>query len=213
MSPATGSWQRGPRCRLMTVANQQSVQTMSAGLLKTASVLSGRGQVGRRHPEVVVRTDENRRREPNSLPSHAPDLPDFRVCWLTRKRAGFSLTRDGPYPYKMERASAEVTRLLKDWSNGREQALERLVPEIHRELRKLAASYLRKERPDHTLQPTALVNEAFLKLIDQRAVQWQNVRTLRNRGAGDAADSRDHARAHAAASAATVRGRFHWMMQ
>ena len=74
----------------------------------------------------------------------------------------------------MERASAEVTRLLKDWSNGREQALERLVPEIHRELRKLAAGYLRKERPDHTLQPTALVNEAFLKLIDQRAVQWQN---------------------------------------
>jgi RNA polymerase sigma factor (TIGR02999 family) len=74
----------------------------------------------------------------------------------------------------MDRASAEVTRLLQEWSNGEEQALDRLVPQIHRELRKLAASYLRKERSDHTLQPTALVNEAFLKLIDQRAVKWQN---------------------------------------
>ena len=74
----------------------------------------------------------------------------------------------------MDDRSAEVTKLLKEWSNGQEQALERLVPQIHRELRKLAASYLRKERPDHTLQPTALVNEAFLKLIDQRAVRWQN---------------------------------------
>ena len=68
-----------------------------------------------------------------------------------RKRPGFSLIGDGPYPYEMDQGSAEVTRLLKEWSNGREQALDRLVPEIHRELRKLAAGYLRKERPDHTL--------------------------------------------------------------
>jgi RNA polymerase sigma factor (TIGR02999 family) len=74
----------------------------------------------------------------------------------------------------MDRAAADVTRLLQEWTNGEEQALDRLVPQIHRELRKLAASYLRKERPEHTLQPTALVNEAFLKLIDQRAVKWQN---------------------------------------
>ena len=74
----------------------------------------------------------------------------------------------------MDGASAEVTRLLKQWSNGQEQALDQLVPHIHGELRKLAASYLRKERRDHTLQPTALVNEAFLKLVDQRAVKWQN---------------------------------------
>ena len=71
----------------------------------------------------------------------------------------------------MDRAAADVTRLLQEWTNGEEQALDRLVPQIHRELRKLAASYLRKERPDHTLQPTALVNEAFLKLVDQNAVQ------------------------------------------
>jgi RNA polymerase sigma factor (TIGR02999 family) len=99
----------------------------------------------------------------------------------------------------MDRGSAEVTKLLMEWSNGQEQALDRLVPQIHRELRKLAASYMRKERPDHTLQPTALVNEAFLKLIDQRAVRWQN----RAHFFGIAAQAMrrilvDHARAHAA---------------
>ena len=109
------------------------------------------------------------------------------------------LRRGRLYPYKMERGSAEVTRLLMEWSNGQEQALDRLVPQIHRELRKLAASYMRKERPDHTLQPTALVNEAFLKLIDQRAVRWQN----RAHFFGIAAQAMrrilvDHARAHAA---------------
>jgi len=101
--------------------------------------------------------------------------------------------------YEMDQGSGEVTRLLKEWSNGGEQALDRLVPEIHRELRKLAAGYLRKERPDHTLQPTALVNEAFLKLIDQRAVRWQN----RAHFFGIAAQAMrrilvDHARAHTA---------------
>ena len=99
----------------------------------------------------------------------------------------------------MDHPSAEVTRLLKAWSNGQEQALDRLVPQIHRELRKLAAGYLRKERHDHTLQPTALVNEAFLKLIDQRAVRWQN----RAHFFGIAAQAMrrilvDHARARAA---------------
>ena len=100
---------------------------------------------------------------------------------------------------KMDGASDEVTRLLQEWSNGQEQALDRLVPRIDRELRKLAASYLRRERPDHTLQPTALVNEAFLKLIDQRAVKWQN----RAHFFGIAAQAMrrilvDHARAHTA---------------
>ena len=74
----------------------------------------------------------------------------------------------------MDHGSAEVTRLLKEWSNGREQALDRLVPEIQRELRKLAAGYLRKERPDHTLQPTALVHEAYLRLMKDRPDRWQN---------------------------------------
>ena len=68
----------------------------------------------------------------------------------------------------------DVTALLKDWSGGDRQALERLMPLVYGELRKLAASYLRSERPDHTLQPTALVHEAFLRLVDQRSVDWAN---------------------------------------
>ena len=68
----------------------------------------------------------------------------------------------------------DVTALLKDWSGGDRQALERLMPLVYAELRKLAASYLRIERPDHTLQPTALVHEAFLRLVDQRSVDWAN---------------------------------------
>ena len=95
--------------------------------------------------------------------------------------------------------AADVTQLLQQWSNGQEQALDRLLPKIHDELRKLAASYLRRERADHTLQPTALVNEAFLKLVDQRAVKWQN----RAHFFGIAAQAMrrilvDHARGHAA---------------
>ncbi len=67
-----------------------------------------------------------------------------------------------------------VTRLLQDWGNGDQQALERLTPLVYGELKRLAARYLRRERPDHTLQSTALVHEAYLRLIDQRSVHWQN---------------------------------------
>jgi RNA polymerase sigma factor (TIGR02999 family) len=67
-----------------------------------------------------------------------------------------------------------VTRLLKAWSGGDQGALDDLLPVVYAEVRKLARSYLRRERPDHTLQATALVNEAYIKLIDQRQVQWQN---------------------------------------
>lgn len=106
---------------------------------------------------------------------------------------------EGPYSWQMDAAGADVTQLLQQWSDGQEQALDRLLPQIHGELRMLAASYLRRERPDHTLQPTALVNEAFLKLVDQRAVRWQN----RAHFFGIAAQAMrrilvDHARAHAA---------------
>ena len=68
----------------------------------------------------------------------------------------------------------EVTALLKDWSGGDRAALERLMPLVYGELRKVAGSYLSMERPDHTLQPTALVHEAYLRLVDQRNVDWQN---------------------------------------
>jgi RNA polymerase sigma-70 factor, ECF subfamily len=67
----------------------------------------------------------------------------------------------------------EVTRLLAEWAKGNQQALEDLTPLVYRELRQLAASYLRKESPGHTLQPTALVHEAYLRLVDQKSPDWE----------------------------------------
>lgn len=69
---------------------------------------------------------------------------------------------------------SEVTQLLQDWSNGKREALDELLPLVYDELRRLARSYLRRERSEHTLQTTALVHEAYLKLIDQRSVDWKN---------------------------------------
>lgn len=69
---------------------------------------------------------------------------------------------------------SEVTQLLNAWSGGRQEALDELMPIVYQELRKLARSYLRGERDEHTLQPTALVNEAYLRLVDQKHVQWQS---------------------------------------
>ena len=63
--------------------------------------------------------------------------------------------------------AGSITRLLRSWSGGRQSALDELLPLVYRELRRLAAGYLRRERPDHTLQPTALVHEAYLRLVDQ----------------------------------------------
>ena len=68
----------------------------------------------------------------------------------------------------------DVTQLLGEWANGNQQALERLTPLVYGELRQLAAAYLRKERPDHTLQPTALVHEAYLRLVDQQNPSWRD---------------------------------------
>lgn len=68
----------------------------------------------------------------------------------------------------------EVTQMLLAWTDGDESALARLVPLVETELHRLAQAYLHRERFDHTLQTTALVNEAYLRLIDWKAVQWQN---------------------------------------
>jgi RNA polymerase sigma factor (TIGR02999 family) len=73
-----------------------------------------------------------------------------------------------------ESAQAQATHLLQQWARGDRAALDRLMPLVYDELRRLAASYMRRERPSHTLQATALVNEAYLRLIDQTQVQWQN---------------------------------------
>ena len=74
----------------------------------------------------------------------------------------------------METSTDEVARLLRDWGSGDQQALEALVPLIYNELRQIAHNCLYRERPGHTLQTTALVHEAYLKLIDQRETRWQN---------------------------------------
>ena len=92
-----------------------------------------------------------------------------------------------------------ITQLLVDWSKGDQKALDKLMPLVYSELRRLAGNYLRRERQGHTLQPTALVNEAYLKLVDQRNAKWQN----RAQFFGVAAQLMrrilvDHARAHQA---------------
>ena len=93
-----------------------------------------------------------------------------------------------------------ITQLLLKWSGGDSSAREELMPLVYDELRRLASAYLRRERANHTLQPTALVNEAYLRLVDQQKVEWQNraqffglaARLMRNILV-------DHARSHQAA--------------
>jgi RNA polymerase sigma factor (TIGR02999 family) len=94
----------------------------------------------------------------------------------------------------------DVTELLQEWNQGNRAALDRLMPLVTSELRKVARAYLRRERADHTLQPTALVNEAYLRMVNWDRVSW------RDRAHFFAAAARvmrrilvDHARAHRAA--------------
>jgi RNA polymerase sigma factor (TIGR02999 family) len=71
-------------------------------------------------------------------------------------------------------APSDVTTLLRAWSAGDRDALDEMLPAVYAELHRLARAHLRGERTDHTLQATALVNEAYLRLVDQTRVQWQN---------------------------------------
>jgi RNA polymerase sigma-70 factor (ECF subfamily) len=68
----------------------------------------------------------------------------------------------------------EITQLLLDWSRGRQAALDQLIPLVHDELHRIAKRYMGRERPGQTMQTTALVNEAYLRLIDSSHVRWQN---------------------------------------
>ena len=70
--------------------------------------------------------------------------------------------------------SQEISRILQQWSDGGKEASEKLMPLVYEELRRQASRYMRRERIGHTLQATALIHEAYLKLIDQRDVNWQN---------------------------------------
>ena len=120
------------------------------------------------------------------------------------QRNSGNLRRDraGPYPVipSSDMASTRsVTALLADWSRGDQTALEQLLPLVYSELRRIAARQLRSERANHTLQPTALVHEVYLRLVDQRQVDWKN----RAHFLGVAAQTMrrvlvDHARRHVA---------------
>ncbi len=100
----------------------------------------------------------------------------------------------------MNPSGHEVTKLLQAWSEGNVAARDLLMPLVYDELRRRASDYLRRERPGHTLQPTALVHEAYLRLVDQRRMAWRN----RAQFFGIAAEMMrrvlvDHARANRAA--------------
>jgi len=73
-----------------------------------------------------------------------------------------------------EAAVGEVSQLLRAWSGGDQNALEKLTPIVYDELHRLAGRHMRRERPGHSLQTTALVNEAYLRLVDYRRMEWQN---------------------------------------
>lgn len=99
----------------------------------------------------------------------------------------------------MSEADSDITRLLLDWSRGDRKALDQLMPLVFDELRRVARGYFVDERAGHTLQPTALVNEVFVRLVDRRKVSWAN----RNHFFGFAAQLMrrvlvDHARGHKA---------------
>jgi RNA polymerase sigma-70 factor (ECF subfamily) len=74
----------------------------------------------------------------------------------------------------MSTPTANITQSLIAYSGGNRAALDQLLPDVYDELRRIATRYLARERPDHTLQPTALVHEAYLRLVDQHSVDWRN---------------------------------------
>jgi RNA polymerase sigma factor (TIGR02999 family) len=78
------------------------------------------------------------------------------------------------WPYTVASLQADVSGLLQAWGRGDLEARDQMLPLVYRELRRRASAYLRRERPDHTLQPTALVHEAYVKLAGQDRVLWQN---------------------------------------
>jgi RNA polymerase sigma factor (TIGR02999 family) len=103
----------------------------------------------------------------------------------------------------------DVTQILKDWSEGSEEASARLMPLVYEELRRLAREYIRRERADHTLQATALVHEAYLRMVDEKNVTWKD----RAHFYGIAARLMrrilvDHARAHNAAKRGGLERKF-----
>lgn len=109
----------------------------------------------------------------------------------------------------MESVQSDVTLWLKQLGEGNKNVLDQLMPAVYQELRRLASGYMRHERPNHTLQTTALVNEAYLLLVDQQHARWEN----RGQFFGVAAQLMrrvlvDHARAHNAAKRGGIAPKF-----
>ena len=94
-------------------------------------------------------------------------------CRLTARGPGRIKCRSAMARSMTERAES-ISTLLRAWGQGDAQARDTLLPLVYRELRQQAARYLRRERRDHTLQPTALIHEAYLRLADQQGISWQN---------------------------------------
>jgi RNA polymerase sigma-70 factor, ECF subfamily len=119
----------------------------------------------RRRIRKLLETGLERRRQ------RVIDLKNTNGYALPVSRSQLSRSRErimaNPSPH-------EVTQLLLDWRNGNKEALDRLTPLVYNELRRLANHYLRGERKDHTLQGTALVHEAYIKLIGHADLEWQN---------------------------------------
>lgn len=83
-------------------------------------------------------------------------------------------SRSHPQPHIMASSSNEITQLLVAWGNGDQTALDQLMPLVYSELHRLAHRHIKRERPGHTLQTSALLNEAFMRLVDQRDVSWKS---------------------------------------
>lgn len=107
---------------------------------------------------------------------HPPNEEDWRPPILTREAEGKGTTAKFLVDYRrlMSDTSEDVTELLHDWGQGDPSALERLIPLVFEDLRRIASHMFQRENDGHTLQPTALVSEVYFRLIDQRNVQWQN---------------------------------------
>ena len=93
---------------------------------------------------------------------------------MSIQHLGFLLSRTTPEGSTEPPSTHEITQLLVAWNNGDAVALDRLMPLVHKELHRIARRYMAAERPGHILQTTALINEAYLRLIDWKNVEWQN---------------------------------------
>ena len=112
------------------------------------------------------------------LPSTSNAYQTSKRCHLEQhgfaRKWGFAYNSTSSQGKMSQKPPSEITQMLIELTGGNRDVVNQILPHIYDELRRLAGSYLRRERADHTLQPTALVHEAYMKLIDQKQVHWQN---------------------------------------